>query len=143
MTVLVDTGVLYADHDTDAPGHDAASEALEAVYDGEFGHPYVSDYVFDEAITLTRTRAGSHVAAKQLSDRLRGRDPYPHVYELLHVSTAVFNDAVSVFERYDDQALSFTDATSVALIDRHDIDGILSFDDDFDGIVRRIAPENV
>ena len=143
MTVLVDTGVLYADHDTDASRHDAASEALEAVYDGEFGHPYVSDYVFDESITLTRTRAASHVAAKQLSDRLRGHDPYPHVYELLHVSTAVFNDAISVFERYDDQALSFTDATSIALIDRHDIDGILSFDDDFDGIVRRIAPENV
>lgn len=63
--------------------------------------------------------------------------------ELLHVSTAVFNDAISVFERYDYQALSFTGATSVALIDRHDLDEILSFDDDFDGVVRRIAPENV
>ncbi|WP_233752187.1 MULTISPECIES: hypothetical protein [Halostella] len=73
----------------------------------------MSDYVFDEAIRLTRTLSGSHAAAKQLSDRLRGHDPDPHVYELLHVSTTVFTDAISVFERYDDQALSFTDATSV------------------------------
>ena len=55
MTVLLDTGVLYADHDTDATRHGVAAEALEAVYDGELGHPYISDYVFDEAITLTRT----------------------------------------------------------------------------------------
>jgi len=143
MTVLVDTGVLYADHDTDATRHDAASEALDAVYDGEFGHPYISDYVFDEAITLTRRRTGSHAAATRLSDRLRGRDGYPRVYELLHVSAAVFTDAITVFERYDDQALSFTDATSVALLDRHDLDGILSFDDDFDGVVHRFDPEAV
>ncbi|MCG1002005.1 MULTISPECIES: hypothetical protein [Halobacterium] len=58
MTVLVDTGVLYADHDTDAARHDAASDTLDAVYDGEFGQPYVSDYVYDEAVTLTLVRSG-------------------------------------------------------------------------------------
>lgn len=39
MTLIVDTGVLYADHDTDAHRHEAASSALEAVYDDEFGAP--------------------------------------------------------------------------------------------------------
>jgi len=143
VTVLVDTGVLYADHDTDANRHDAASKALEALYDGEFGHPYISDYVFDEAITLTRTRTDSHAAATELGDRLRGHGPYPGVYELLHVSMAVFADALDVFDRYDDHELSFTDATSVALVERYDLDGILSFDNDFDGVVRRIDPERV
>ncbi len=143
MTVLVDTGVLYADHDTDATRHEAASRALEAVYDSEFGHPYISDYIFDEGLTLTRTRTNSHTAATRLSDRLRGQDPYPHVYDLLQVTTAVFTDALTVFDGYDDHPLSFTDATSVALIDRHGLDGILSFDDDFDGITSRIDPETV
>jgi predicted nucleic acid-binding protein len=143
MTVLVDTGVLYADHDTDATRHDVAKTALEAVYDGELGHPYISDYVFDEAITLACTRTGSHTAATRLSDRLRGRDPYPRVYELLQVSTAVFSDAVTVFERYNDQALSFTDATTAALLERHAIDGVLSFDDDLDGVVKRFDPAEV
>jgi len=140
MTVFVDTGVLYGDHDTDATRHEAAAEALETVYDGELGHPYISDYVFDEAITLTRTRAESFVSAKRLSDRLRGHDEYPRVFEMLHISTAVFADAVTVFEQYDDQELSFTDATTVALTERHDIDRVLSFDDDFDGVVRRTDP---
>jgi predicted nucleic acid-binding protein len=57
MTVLVDTGVLYADHDTDAARHEAASDALDVVYDGQLGLPYVSDYIYDEAVTLTLTRA--------------------------------------------------------------------------------------
>lgn len=143
MTVLVDTGVLYADHDVDASRHDAAAAALEAVYDGEYGLPFVSDYVYDEAVTLTRTRAESFGAAKRLGDRIRGVDPYPNTYELLRVSGAVFADAVAAFERDDDRALSFTDATTVALAERHGIDHVLSFDADFDGLVDRLDPGTV
>jgi predicted nucleic acid-binding protein len=141
MTVLVDTGVLYADHDTDASRHAVANDALEAVYDGQFGQPFVSDYIYDEAVTLTLRRADSFQAAKQLGKRIRGVEPYPAAYDMLHVSAAVFTSAVECFEQYHDQELSFTDATIVALCRRHDIDQVLSFDDDFDGILNRIAPE--
>jgi len=140
MTVLVDTGVLYAAHDGDASRHETASAALGAVYDGAFGQPYVSDYIYDEVVTLALKRSGRWAIANDLGTKLRGAGAYPRAYELLHVSPAVFTDAVSVFERYDDQHLSFTDATSVALLERHDIDHLLSFDDDFDGIADRIAP---
>jgi len=143
MSILVDTGVLYADHDSDASRHESAQRALEAVYDGEFGQPYVSDYIFDEAVTLTQRRAGTFEPAQRLGDRLRGIGSYPHVYELLWVSAAVFSDAVEVFERYDDHGLSFTDATTVALADRHDIDAVLSFDDDFDGVISRRNPSTI
>lgn len=143
MTVLVDTGVLYADQDRDATGHAIADDALDIVYDGVYGTPYISDYIYDEAVTLTLQRASSFSVAKQLGDRLRGIDPYPTAYELLHVSAAVFADAASVFERYDDQRLSFTDATTIALYRRHDIDHVLSFDDDLDGIVSRLDPSDV
>lgn len=53
---------------------------------------------------------------------------------------AAVDDAVATVMRYDDQALSFTDATSIAIIDRLDIDRILSFGDDFVGIIRRVDP---
>ena len=143
MTVLVDTGVLYADHDLDATRHDAASAALEAVYDGEFGQPYVSDYIYDEAVTLTLRRGGSFSAARQLGERIRGVDQYPSAYGFLRVSEGAFSAAVDVFEQYDDQALSFTDAATVALCERRGVDHVLSFDEDFDGLVDRLAPERV
>jgi predicted nucleic acid-binding protein len=143
MTVLVDTGVLYADHDTDATRHDTASEALDAVYDGVLGQPYVSDFLYDEAVTLTMTRVGSHKAARTLGRRGRGADAYPGVYELVNVDRQAFEAAVECFERYDDQSLSFTDATTVALCERRGFDGVLSFDDDFDGLVDRFDPAEI
>jgi len=142
MTIIVDTGVLYADHDTAAPRQETATTALDAVYRGEFGQPYISDYIYDEAITLTLTR-GSFVPAKRLGQRLRGADNYPKAYEILHVSPAVFRSTVERFERYDDQELSFTDATTVALAEHRGIDAVLSFDDDFDGLVDRVSPADV
>ena len=78
MTVIVDTGVLYADHDTDASRHSAATNAVEAIYDGEFGQPYVSDYIYDEVVTLTLKRSDVE-AAKLLGQRIRGVDPYPNI----------------------------------------------------------------
>jgi predicted nucleic acid-binding protein len=100
-------------------------------------------YIYDETVTLTLTRGESFVAAKHIGEKLRGDGPYPQTYELLRVSTAVFADAVDLFERYDDQAVSFTDATTVALAARHDIDCVISFDDDFDGIVDRVDPATI
>ena len=143
MTVLIDTGVLYADHDTAATRHDSAREALEAVYDGQYGQPLVSKYVFDELLTLTVSRTDSVEAATTVGDRILGRGTFPSVFDLLDVSDAEFFEALEVFDRYSDQNLSFTDATLVAQARRNEVDGVLSFDDDFDGIVGRIAPETV
>lgn len=143
MSVFLDTGVLYADHDRDASRHDAASTAFEAVYDGDFRQPYVSDYIYDEAVTQTLKRGGVFDPAQRIGEKIRGVDPYPEVYEFLRVSAAVFDDAVDVFGQYHDQALSFTDAMTVALCQRHNIDALLSFDDDFDGVTERVDPRSV
>lgn len=140
MTVLVDTGVLYAEYDDDATRHEAAAEALEAVYEGRLGQPLVSDYVYDESVTLALKRTGSHEAAATLGARIRGDRSFPDTYEMHYVTPAVFDDATTLFERYHDQGLSFTDVTSVALCERHKIDTVLSFDDDFDGVVDRTDP---
>jgi hypothetical protein len=51
MTVVVDTGVLYAEHDSDATRHEDAAAALETVYSGTLGQPYISDYVYGQEPT--------------------------------------------------------------------------------------------
>ena len=53
MTSLVDTGVQYVDNDTDAARHTDADRALSAIYRGEYGQPFVTECIFDEAVTLT------------------------------------------------------------------------------------------
>lgn len=143
MSVLVDTGVLYAHHDSRADRHDDGRRAVRTIARGTHGQPYVSDYVFDEAVTLTRSRTCSYGAARGMCDRILGNDPFPDLYRMLHVTESVFEEAVEAFERFDDQPLSFTDATTVALVEHHDLDGVLSFDTDFDSVVERFDPASL
>lgn len=139
MSLLVDTGVLYAHHDKDAERHKAAKTAMTDALKGEYGQPYVTDYVYDETVTLTRRRMGGFEDAKTVSDRILGTD----ALKLLWMERRYFERAVDVFERYNDQPLSFTDASTVAVVKERGIDYVLSFDDDFDGVVDRLDPRSV
>lgn len=141
MSVFVDTGVFYAHHDTDASRHETGMAALNAVLaSAKYGHVMTSDYVYDEVVTLTQRRTGSTDAGLEVGRRIRG-DGYPSVIELVHTSPSLFDRAVEVQQMYADHQLSFTDAVTVAHVEQHDIDRVLSFDDDFDGIVDRLVPE--
>jgi predicted nucleic acid-binding protein len=143
MSVFVDTGIFYAHHDRDASRHDIGREALNTVLRSpEHGRVLTSDYIYDESVTLTYHRTGRIEDAIAIGRRIRG-DGYPDAIHLLHSSASLFEEAVTVYEQYDDHELSFTDAMSVAMVEYHDVDTVLSFDDDFDGIVDRLNPEYV
>lgn len=139
MSLLVDTGVFYAHHDEDSGRHDDAKAALTKVLEGRFGQPYVTDYIYDETVTLTRYRMDSVEEAKTVSDRILETG----LFSMAWVLEDVFKDALVVFEEYSDQSLSFTDATTVAVAESRGIDYVLSFDDDFDGVVERVDPSSV
>ena len=143
MSVFVDTGVFYAHHDTDASRHETRTEALNAVLRSpKYGHVMTSDYVYDEAVTLTQRRTGDIDAGLEIGRRIRG-EGYPSAIELLHSSPPLFDRAVTVHEGYAEHELSFTDAMTVAQVEHHDIDRVLSFDDDFDGVVTRLGPDTL
>ncbi|MFB6167716.1 MAG: type II toxin-antitoxin system VapC family toxin [Haloferacaceae archaeon] len=143
MSVFVDTGVFYAHHDTDASRHEIGVAALNsALRSAEYGRVTTSDYVYDEAVTLTQRRTGSVADGLEVGRRIRG-DGYPDAIELLYSSPVLFENAVDVYEQYADQELSFTDAMTAGIVEHHDIDAVLSFDDDFDGVVDRLAPESI
>lgn len=137
MSVFIDTGVFYAHQHEAASCHDDAMAAIDQVLSGEYGQPFTSDYVYDETVTLVRKRTGQYRSAKRVSDRIvDAESPIP----LLNVSPAGFRSALNAFERYRDHELSFTDASTITLVDSEGIDSVLSFDDDFDGIVDRLGP---
>lgn len=141
MSVLIDTGVFYAVQNERATNHDVAKTALSRATTGELGRPYTTDYVYDETLTLVRTRTNSFREASLVGSRILGQDGYPDAIELIHVSEELFDRSLATFERYHDHELSFTDASTVALLQERDIDTVLTFDDDFDGIVPRSDPE--
>lgn len=143
MSVFVDTGVFYAHHDTDASRHEVGVAALNHVLQSsKYGRVMTSDYVYDEVVTLTHRRTGAVEDGIRVGKRIRG-DGYPNAIELLYSSPARFDEAVEIYETYADHDLSFTDAMTVAMTEEYDIDSVLSFDDDFDGVVDRLPPEAV
>ncbi|MFH5799304.1 type II toxin-antitoxin system VapC family toxin [Haladaptatus sp. CMAA 1911] len=139
MSVFVDTGVLFAHHDTDAERHEQAVAAFDELLDGAYGQPYTSDYVLDETVTLTRVRTDSFEAADTVASRILGEDPFPNVLELIHVEPDEVRASLETFRRYNDQNLGFTDATSICLCESRGIDAVLSFDD-FNGLIERVTP---
>jgi predicted nucleic acid-binding protein len=143
MSVFLDTGLYYALQNEGSSRHEPARSAFEAVLRGQFGPAFTSEYVYDEAVTLVRKRTGRYDEARTVGDRILERDEYPDTVDFHFVSRAEFDFAVETFDRYDDQPLSFTDATTVALVERYDIDHVLAFDDDFDGVVDRLDPAAV
>lgn len=143
MSLLIDTGVFVAVQNERDEHHDAANRAMTAALSGEYGTLYTNDYVYDEAVTLTRMRTGSHREACVIGNRIAGRGSFSEKIELLFVTDDQFEQTVRAFERYDDHELSFTDSSLIALADDRGIDAVLSFDDDFDGLVDRIDPTTV
>lgn len=143
MSVFLDTGLFYALQGSRTSRHDAARRALGAVLDGPYGRVVTSDYVLDEAVTLVRSQTGDFDQAMRILDRVLGRNGFPAAIDLQYVDRNRFERAVDVFGRDDDQALSFTDASTVAIVRDESIDSVLAFDDDFDGLVNRHDPREL
>lgn len=98
MNVFLDTGVLSPAHDDRSNRHETARSTLRRVLAGEHGRTDTSDYAYDEAVTLTRSRTGSFEAALRVGDRVLGRGDHPDVYELFRVDRPVLESAVDVFD---------------------------------------------
>lgn len=138
MSVLVDTGVLVAFLNERDARHERAKELVEALMGGRHGTPFVSDYLLDEAYTLLRVRTGRLDLLSRLWDLLRSRDR-EGLLVLEFLTPEDFWATVDMLADRRDQPLSFTDGTSLTLLRRMGLDGIVSFDDDFDGLATRLA----
>lgn len=143
MSLFIDTGLFYAQHDRDASRHRTATRAFDEVLSSNYGKLYTSDYVYNECVTLTRKRTGRFRHAQRVGNCIRGVGEFPNVVELLNVSNDLFARSIETYERYRDHDLSFTDASTIAFVEHRNIDPVLAFDDDFDGLVPRIDPKAV
>jgi len=138
MSIFVDTGLFVAFHNTKDVNHSRALEIMKNIVTGKLGSAFTSDYVFDEAVTTALVRTRRPETALTVGRLIQGEFTTPFLV-VLRVNATVFKEAWKLFSRYAEKGLSFTDCTSVALMSMKDIESIVSFDTDFDGIVPRIS----
>lgn len=133
MTVFIDTGVFVAYRNKRDSYNKIADTLIRDALKGEYGQLYTSDYIYDESVTLALVRTKNPDVVKDVSDTILS----PRI-EMIFVGEALFENAIKIFMKYFDRNISFTDATSIAVMGEYNIDHILSFDSHFDGIVERI-----
>ena len=135
MAVFIDTGIFVALHNADDEFHLRSKELMKQALKSDFGRIFTSDYIIDEAVTTALVRTKKHDLALDLG---RSIIDSPRITKLW-IEEDVFELAWKKFSTFKDKPLSFTDCTSIAIIEAKGIKQIMSFDRGFDGLVARIC----
>ncbi len=116
----------------------AAQHFLMDMQNGKFRPTRLitSDYIVDETLTRIRFKVG-HAQAVNWGQNIHSSK----IIELLRVDKNIYEDALVIFEKYNDKQLSFTDCTSFALMKSMGINDAFTFDEDFRKMGFNIMPE--
>ena len=133
MSLFLDTGVLVAVRNSVDGRHERAKELMRSAIRGDSGAVYTSNFILDEAITLTMARTKNPDMALDVGYFVIRS---PRII-MLFVSDREFREALDKFKSLGKRLLSFTDITSLVLMARHGIDEMVSFDSGFDGLIAR------
>lgn len=126
MRVFVDTSAWVALYYRGDQYHEEATKIWKGMI-RKNPKLYTTDYVFDETVTLLRKRAGYH------SSRIAGESilKSPHV-EFTFIERDMVLRAWEVYEKYKDHDLSFTDCTSMVVMNARRIKDVFEFDPHFE-----------
>lgn len=124
--IFIDTGAWYALKNRKDPNHEDAVHFFKTMANKKI-ICYTSDYVIDEAITLTRTRLNNHEVSKKLAMELFSEQ----AAKIIYVAPKHLPQALEIFKKYRDQTFSFTDCTSFAIMEDYNIAEALAYDSHF------------
>lgn len=123
--IFVDTGALLVRYLEKDQHHDRALRAWQRLED--VPRLVTSNFVLDELFTLLGRRASYAFAADRARHILSSER-----LEILRSDAETEAEAIDLFEKYADQKVSFTDCTSFALMRRHKIRQVFTFDRHFE-----------
>lgn len=134
MNLFADSAAWQALYDTDDKYHRVASEAFKEL-SGQKITFYITDYVFDEAVTLILGRAG-HTQAALCGDWLLHS---PRV-RFIRVNIEQWDEAWKLFKQYNDKHFSLTDCTSFVVMRHFKLRDAFTFDHHFEQMGFRLWP---
>ena len=126
--IFVDTGAWIALLNQRDQYHDDAV----VIYSGlkqQQARLLTTDYVIDETATWLKYRA-NHSVAVQFLDLIESVER-TGVLTITEIDKTLFQEAKQIFRQYDSVQLSFTDCTSFAVCQKHNISETYAFDEHF------------
>jgi hypothetical protein len=141
MNMYVDTGGWVAYFDRSDHFHSIVKPYLqEALLQGA-DHLATSDYVFDETVTYLRyhvSQTTALIAFRTLSALAKANR-----ITMFEINWGIRDRAGEILEQFRDQAFSFTDCTSFALCEAHQIQYAVTVDKDYVIFGLVILPEEL
>lgn len=128
MIVFVDSSALKADYDSGDDHHPDARELMRKIQarETEITSFLTTDYVLDEAVTLTRF-AHSHGKAVELAEATLAS----RFVRVVYTGEELFSAAVKLFKLHPDKEWSFTDCVSFAVMREEGVRSAFTFDNHF------------
>ena len=123
--IFVDSNVFISYYNEDDINHNLAIKILKDIEEFKYGNAIISDYVFDEIITVCLLR----IKEKEKVIKL-GLAILKSKIKIFKVNKDIFKKAWQLFQEYN-LKMSFTDFTNLAFLDLLGIDNIATFDKDF------------
>lgn len=127
MKIFLDTSALIAYYNAGDRYHREAADTMEKIKAGEipFTRFYLSDYIFDEAVTFIEMVLERHELAKEVGEALLS-SPFTSI---VAIDEETFQHAWNRFKTA--QGVSFTDCTSFSTIEKYGITQVFTFDRHF------------
>jgi len=123
--IFLDSSFLIAYYNPSDEHKERAIKIMDDLIKGKYGSPIVSDYVFDEVVTLFFTRFKNKSLAISVGEILKG------ALEIININGELFEESWEIFKNQKNTNFSFTDCTILAVMQDCGISRIATFDEDF------------
>ena len=124
--IFLDTSFLISYFNEDDHNHTKATFLMEKVTSDYYGTLYISDYIFDEYVTVLLARIKNLSIVSSCAENVK------EGVHMISVEQQDFDDAWTFFKKQKGTLLSFTDCVSVVLMKKHRIKDMATFDKEFE-----------
>ncbi|MEM3085386.1 MAG: PIN domain-containing protein [Nitrososphaerales archaeon] len=126
--IVLDTSFIVSYFNERDENHTKATELMESVANLMFGPIYMTNFIFDETVTVSFIRLKNITKAVEIGNYLLKS------LRIIEVEKTNFYKAWEIFRRQKTTDLSFTDCTTISVMQDNEIKNIATFDEDFKGI---------
>lgn len=123
--IFLDTSFIIASKIEDDGNHEKSMEILTEVAQGKISNPVISDYIFDETMTIMLHKTKNLSLAQDLGTILKS------AVNIIKVDEKIFESSWNIFKDQKGTHFSFTDCTILALMKEKGIKDIATFDKEF------------
>jgi predicted nucleic acid-binding protein len=134
--ILLDTSFLVAYSHENDENHKKAFELIKDIVKGKYGDPCISDYIFDETVTVV------YVRTKRLKEAVKIGQKLLLGTEIVGIDDFLFDMSWNIFKNQKNREFSFTDCTTISIMIKKRITNLATFDKEFKKIKKiNVIPE--